>query len=83
MVTRAHLTGQELDTTADSPSKGLPQAGETGLGDEAGRLATAGAAYAAARAALDAALPAGWRSAAVETLPGDRVTLDTRRSTAA
>lgn len=83
MVTRAHLTGQELDTTADSPSRALPQAGEAGPGDEAGRLATAGAAYAAARAALDAALPAGWRSAAVETLPGDRVTLDTRRSTAA
>jgi hypothetical protein len=77
MVTRAHVTGQDLDTTADSLSRALPQAGE------AGRLATAGAAYAAARAALDAALPAGWRSAAVETLPGDRVALDTSRSTAA
>lgn len=83
MVTRAHLSGQELDTAADSPSGGLPPRGEAGPGDEAGRLATAGAAYAAARAALDAALPAGWRSAAVEALPGDRVDLATGRSTAA
>lgn len=83
MVTRAHRSGQDLDTTADSPRPGFPQTGEPGPGDEASHLTTAGAAYAAARAALDAALPAGWRSAAVETLPGDRVALVTGRSTAA
>jgi hypothetical protein len=47
------------------------------------RLTTAGAAYAAARAALDAALPAGWRSAAVQSLPPERALLSEDRTTAA
>lgn len=69
MATSDHLTGQDHARQEH--------------GDATGRLATAGAAYAAARAALDAALPAGWRSAAVQSLPPERALLSEDRTTAA
>lgn len=79
MATSDHLTGQDharQDRARQDPAR-------QEHADPTERLTTAGAAYAAARAALDAALPAGWRSAAVQSLPPERALLSEDRTTAA
>lgn len=83
MVTRAHLSGQDASVGRADGSTGTDTSSEAVSDDAAGRLTTAGAAYTAARAALDAALPPGWRSAAVESLPAERALLVDDRTTAA
>lgn len=83
MATRTHLVRQDtpVDPTVTPADADARQ--DVAPGHSGDRLSTAGAAYAAARAALDAALPAGWRRAAVESLPAERVTLTVDRTTAA